>query len=30
MQSNRQSEVLANLMYHEFDPGQAGYPTLKR
>ena len=26
MQSHRQSE----LMNHESDPGQAGYPTLKR
>ena len=30
MQSHRQSEFCANLMYHESDPGQAGYPTLKR
>ena len=30
MQSHRQSEFRANLMYHESDPGQAGYPTLKR
>ena len=30
MQSHRQSEFCANLMYHEYDPGQAGYPTLKR
>ena len=28
MQSHRQSEFCANLMYHESDPGQAGYPTL--
>ena len=25
-----QSEFCENLMYHESDPGQAGYPTLKR
>ena len=30
MQSNRQSEFCANLMYHESNPGQVGYPTLKR
>ena len=30
MQSHRQSEFCANLMYHESSPGQAGYPTLKR
>ena len=30
MQSHRQSEFCANLMYHESDPGQADYPTLKR
>ena len=30
MQSHCQSEFRANLMYHEYDPGQAGYPTLKR
>ena len=30
MQSHRQSEFCANLMCHESDPGQAGYPTLKR
>ena len=30
MQSHRQNEICANLMYHESDPGQAGYPTLKR
>ena len=29
MQSHRQSEFCANLMYHESDPGSAGYPTLK-
>ena len=28
MQSHRQSEFRENLMYHESDPGQAGYPTL--
>ena len=30
MQSHRKSEFCANLMYHESDPGKAGYPTLKR
>ena len=30
MQSHRQSEFCANLMYYESDPGQARYPTLKR
>ena len=30
MQSHRQSEFCANLMYHESDPGYLGYPTLKR
>ena len=30
MQSHRQSEFCANLMYCESDPGQAGYPTLER
>ena len=30
MQRHRESEFCANLMYHESDPGQAGYPTLKR
>ena len=30
MQSHRQNEFCANLMYHKSDPGQAGYPTLKR
>ena len=30
MQSHGQSEFCANLMYHESDPGQAGYPTSKR
>ena len=30
MQSHRQSEFCGNLMYYESDPGQAGYPTLKR
>ena len=30
MQSHRQSEFCANLMYHESVPGQAGYLTLKR
>ena len=30
MQSHRQSEFCENVMYHESDPGQAGYPTLKR
>ena len=30
MQSHRQSEFCANLMYHESDPCLAGYPTLKR
>ena len=28
MQNHRQSEFFANLMYHESDPGYAGYPTL--
>ena len=28
MQNHRQSEFCANLMYHESDPGKAGYPTL--
>ena len=30
MQSQRQSEFCANSTYHASDPGQAGYPTLKR
>ena len=30
MQSHRQNEFCANLMYHKSDPGQVGYPTLKR
>ena len=30
MQSHHQSEVCESLMYHESDPGQAGYLTLKR
>ena len=29
MQSHRQSEFCMYLMYHESDPGEAGYPTLK-
>ena len=29
MQSHRQSQLCANLMYHESDLGQAGYPNLK-
>ena len=32
MQSHRQSEfarINYNLMYHESDPGEASYPTLK-
>ena len=28
MQSHHQNEFCANLMYHESDPGWAGYPTL--
>ena len=28
MQSHHQSEFCANLMYHESDPGWAGYLTL--
>ena len=28
MQSHRQSEFCANLMYYESDPGQAGYPYI--
>ena len=28
--ATHQSEFCVNLMYHESDPGQAGYPTLKR
>ena len=30
MQSHRQSVFCANWKYYESDPGQAGYPTLKR
>ena len=30
MQSHRQSEFRANLMFHESHLGQAGYSTLKR
>ena len=30
MQNHRQSEFCTNLMDHESDPGQVGYPTLKR
>ena len=29
MQSHRQSQLCANMMYHESDLGQAGYPNLK-
>ena len=28
MQRHRQSEFCMNLMFHESDPGKAGYPTL--
>ena len=28
MQNHRQSEFCANFMYHESDPGQAGYPYI--
>ena len=30
MQSHRQSVFCANWKYYESDPGQAGYPSLKR
>ena len=30
MQTHLQSEFCENLMYYESDPGQGGYPTLKR